>query len=85
MGSHITANELKTKGVTALRQATQDGSEAIISVRGRDKYVVIPIASYNRLRECELEVALIETRQDIKNGKVHRDSVKQHVQRVRRG
>lgn len=85
MGIHITANELKTKGVTALREATREGGEAVISVRGRDEYVVLPMASYHRLRECELEAALVETRQDLKDGKYHRENAKQHVKRIRRG
>ena len=40
----------------------------IITVRGKNKYVVLPIEKYNYLRECELETALLETKKDIKEG-----------------
>ncbi len=37
----ITANELKTKGVSVVENALQSHDEAIITVRGKDKYVII--------------------------------------------
>jgi len=82
MGNIITANELKTKGVTALNDATNDGSEAIITIRGKNKYIVLPIELYNHLRECELETALIESRKDLQNGKFIKESVEDHLKRI---
>ncbi len=81
----ITANELKTKGVSILNGDTADGSEIIITVRGKNKYVVLPIEKYNYLRECELETALLETRRDIKEGKFTKESVEKHIKRITRG
>ena len=69
MAQTITANELKTKGVTILNDETADGTEVIITVRGKNKFVVLPIEKYNYLRECELEAALLESKRDIKEGK----------------
>jgi PHD/YefM family antitoxin component YafN of YafNO toxin-antitoxin module len=80
--SIITANELKTKGVTALEQVFQHDTEAIISVRGENKYVVIDFEQYNKFREYELEIALLEARADIANGKVVSESVDEHMKRV---
>lgn len=85
MAQLITANELKTKGVTVLDAETSDGSEVIITVRGKSKYVVLPIEKYNYLRECELDTALMETRKDIKNGKFLKESVEKHIKRITRG
>ena len=85
MGNIITANELKTKGVSILKKATEKNNEAIISVRGKNKYVVLPFKYYNRLRECELEAALIETKADLKKGRIIRESVKSHMKRIKRG
>ena len=51
MADLITANELKTKGLTALDRAISNGNEAIITVRGKNKYVVLPFERYNHLRE----------------------------------
>ncbi len=85
MAQIITANELKTKGVSVLNEETSDGSEIIITVRGKNKYVVLPIEKYNYLRECELETALLETKRDIKEGKFIKESVEKHIKRITRG
>lgn len=85
MAQIITANDLKTKGVTILDKETSDDSEVIVTVRGKNKYVVLPIEKYNRLRECELEAALLETKRDIKEGKFVKESVEKHVKRIARG
>ena len=77
----ITANELKTKGVSVLNEETSDGNEVIVTVRGKNKYVVVPIEKYNYLRECELEAALIEAKKNIKEGKFVKESVEKHVKR----
>lgn len=85
MAQIITANDLKTKGVTLLNDETSDGSEVIITVRGKSKYVVLPIEKYNYLRECELDAALLESRKDIKDGKFIKESVEKHIKRITRG
>ena len=51
----ITANQLKTKGVSALESVIDENNAAIVTVRGKDKYVVLDLETYNHLRECELE------------------------------
>jgi len=78
----ITANELKTKGVSALENALQSDDEAIITVRGKDKYVIIDLKKYNKMREYELEVALLEARADVANNQIKKDSVAEHMKRV---
>jgi prevent-host-death family protein len=78
----LTANELKQKGVSALKDATSTNNEVIITVRGKSKYVVLPIAAYNSLRECELEIALIESRKDMENGRFIEESVEEHMKRI---
>jgi prevent-host-death family protein len=85
MAQIITANELKTKGVSVFNEETADGSEIIITVRGKNKYIVLPIEKYNYLRECELETALMETKRDIKEGKFTKESVEKHIERITRG
>ncbi len=82
MAQTITANELKTKGVTILTDETADGTEVIITVRGKNKFVVLPIEKYNYLRECELEAALLESKRDIKEGKFIKESVEKHIKRI---
>jgi PHD/YefM family antitoxin component YafN of YafNO toxin-antitoxin module len=78
----ITANELKTKGVSIIDALLKDESEAIITVRGEQKYVVLDMERYNFLRECELEAALKEARQELKDGRFVVESVDEHMKRI---
>ena len=75
----IMANDLKTRGVTLLDEALQQDDEAIISVRGKSKYVVMYLEHYNYLRECELEAALIETYKEIEEGKAKTLTADEHI------
>lgn len=76
----ITANELKTKGVSAISFALSKQAEAIVSVRGKQRFVVIEIEHYNYLRECELTAALAESRSDIATGRFFQQSAEAHLQ-----
>ena len=64
----ITANDLKVQGIKALHSELEDSSEAIISFRGKPKYIVIDFERYDRLRELELDRDYAEAMKDIKNG-----------------
>ena len=79
----ISANELKTRGISSIEKALGEGTEAIISVRGQGRYVVMDMQEYNRLRVCELETALYETRQQLAKGAVVEESVDEHIARIR--
>ena len=81
--SHLTANDLKTKGVAAIESILAERSEAIVSVRGKERFVVMDIAQYHYLRECELEAALAETRADLAAGRFVQESPEKHVARVK--
>ena len=80
--SHISANDLKTKGVAAIEAMLAEHSEAIVSVRGKDRFVVMDIAHYHYLRECELAAALAETRADLAAGRAVRESAEAHLARL---
>jgi hypothetical protein len=80
----ISANDLKTRGISALEDSIGTDGEAIITVHGKDKYVVLAMNAYNRLRECELDAALAQTKQDLKNGEFVRESVDKHIKRISR-
>ena len=75
----IMANDLKTRGVTLLDEALKQDDEAIISVRGKSKYVVMDLEHYNYLRECELEAALIETHKEIEKGRAKILTADEHI------
>lgn len=81
--AQITANDLKTRGIAAIESSLVDGrTEAVVSVRGADRYVVMEMAHYQHLRECELEAALAESRADIAAGRFVIESAVAHVARV---
>ena len=82
MNNTITANELKVGGVSALEPIVAQGSEAVITVHGKSTYVVLSTRDYDRLRECELAVALAESEADMKAGRYHEDSVEAHLKRI---
>lgn len=82
--SNLTANDLKTKGVAAIEAVLADRSEVIVSVRGKDRFVVMDIAQYHYLRECELEAALAETHADVAAGRFVKESAVAHVKRVKK-
>ena len=78
----ITANELKTKGASAVDACLCEHEEAIISVRGKDKYVVMNLEKYAKLREHELEIALLEAKVDIEAGRYSTTSVADHMKEI---
>lgn len=82
MENVVTANELKTKGISRIDEITSNGDEAIISVRGKQRYVVLTVEQYNYFRECELEAALVETHRDLDRGDTIQESVEAHIQRI---
>ena len=64
----ITANDLKVQGIQALNTELKDNDEAIISFRGKPKYIVIDFERYDKLRELELDRDYLETMKDIQSG-----------------
>jgi PHD/YefM family antitoxin component YafN of YafNO toxin-antitoxin module len=78
----ISANDLKTKGVSAIEQTLADQREAAVTVRGQSKYIVMSREQYAHLRECELEAALAESRADLDAGRFVKESVDKHIKRL---
>lgn len=80
--SSISANHLKTQGVSAISEALADAPEAMVSVRGKDRFVVMSIEHYHYLRECELSAALAESQADMAAGRFVTESVDAHMKRL---
>lgn len=78
----ISANDLKTKGIAAIEAVLAQQTEAIVSVRGKERFVIMDLAHYHYLRECELEAALAESRADLKAGRFVKESAEAHLQRL---
>jgi hypothetical protein len=83
--TYISANDLKTGGVSAIEAALTHQAEAIISVRGKERFVVMDLNQYHYLRECELETALAQTRADLTEGRIVKESAEAHVSRIMSG
>jgi len=67
----ITANQLKTNGVSLLDSMMETVSQVMISVRGKPRYMVVPIDKYEEMYESELDRALEDTQKDITNKRFH--------------
>lgn len=77
----VTANELKTKGISAIESYLKYDEEVVVSVRGQNRYVVIDLEKYAKLREYELTVALQEAKTDVADGRFVIESVDEHMMR----
>jgi hypothetical protein len=80
--SHLNANDLKTRGVAAIEAVLETQPEAMISVRGKERFVVMDVAHYHYLRECELDAALAQSQTDIAAGRFIDESAAEHVARL---
>jgi hypothetical protein len=78
----ISANDLKTRGISAIAKALKERSEVTVSVRGKARYVFMSNERYQDLRECELEVALAESKADLEADSFVRESVTQHLKYI---
>ena len=81
--TNISANDLKTKGVSAIETVLAMQTEAVISVRGKERFVIMDLEHYHYLRECELEAALAQTRADIAAGRFVKESAEEHLTRLK--
>ena len=80
--STLTANDLKTKGVSAVEACLKEDDEVIISVRGKERYVIVDIEKYAQMREYELAAALQEAKADVDAGRYTIESVAEHMRKV---
>jgi len=79
---YVSAGDLKKRGISLLDDVVEEQGGAIITVRGKSKYVIIDMNEYSRYREYELEAALAETRRDLAEGNFIEESVEDHMKRI---
>jgi len=80
--SEISANDLKVRGVASIEAGLAESTEAMISVRGKNRFVVMDIEHYQYLRECELEAALAQSRADYAAGRFVVETPEEHLARL---
>ena len=78
----ITANDVKTKGIACFEKMLAQQPEVVITVRGKERYVVMKVEQYHYLREMELEAALVEAKQDVSMGRITKTTINEHIAEV---
>lgn len=78
----ITANELKTKGISLVERLMKKSREVFISVRGRKRFVILPVDEYERLKEAELESIIRQAEKDYEEGRYVTESAEEHFKRL---
>ncbi|HSX51154.1 MAG TPA: type II toxin-antitoxin system Phd/YefM family antitoxin [Cellvibrio sp.] len=78
----LAANDLKTKGISAVEARLEVDEEVIISVRGQDRYVIMDLEKYNKLREYELAMAVQEAKAAVAAGQFITEPVADHMRRI---
>lgn len=78
----VMANEVKTKGVSLFDRLFEKASEVIINVRGKNKYVVIDIERYKRMRALELDKIYEEAMREIDAGRYSTD-ISEHLRELK--
>ncbi|MDO9148393.1 MAG: hypothetical protein Q7U52_12175 [Hydrogenophaga sp.] len=53
-------------------------------MRGKDRFVVMDVAPYHCLRECELEAALAQSKTDVAAGRALKETAVEHMARMER-
>ncbi len=78
----LTANDIKTKGISFVEKLIKKYNEVFITVRGKKKFVILPIEEYERLKEAELEKIIREAEEDYTQGRVIKESAEDHFKRI---
>ncbi len=78
----ISANDVKTKGVSFFGKMLEKADELVINVRGKNKYVVLEVERYNEFRQQELDLAHMKTMQDIKEGRYKVQTAAEHIKEL---
>jgi len=75
----ISANDIKTKGVSLIEKLLSACEEVIINVRGKNKYVIMDIERYKQLRQMELDNAYYKVMEDVKKGHYKIQKAHEHI------
>ena len=78
----ITANELKTRGISFVEKLFKKTSEVFVSVRGKKKFVILLVEEYERLKEAELESIIRQAEKDYEEGRYVVESAEEHFRRL---
>lgn len=77
----ITANQIKTRWTSIIEEWLWNNPQVFVKVRWEVKYVIISIDNYSKFRELELDNAIKESMDDIKNWKYTSD-IENHLTQI---
>ena len=80
----VTANEVKKRGVSLFGELLQKFDEVVINFRGKNRYIVVDIERYKKMRAAELEIAYQEVMKDYKKGDYGVLTPKEHIDKLKR-
>jgi hypothetical protein len=83
MKREIRAEALQRQGIGLIESTLIHDSEALVTVRGKGRYVIMDIDRYLELKEGELAAALIESREDMKAGRFVESSARDHLEALK--
>ena len=69
MDNILSINDLKRSSLTKIKNILQQETDIIVQERGKDACVLVAVEHYRYLRECELQVALLQAQKEIAQGK----------------
>lgn|GEM_PF-190946 len=78
----VSASDLKMKGISTIEHFLQDEEEVVISVSDKPRHVVMDIARYDFLRECEIATTWAQAREDVAAGCYRHEGTDAHLGRI---
>lgn len=78
----VSINELTKKCVSAIEGNFDDSDQLMITVNEDEHFVLMRLEHYNYLRECELQVARFQAKEDLKTGDFVMENVDDHIKRI---
>jgi hypothetical protein len=82
MQIEISANTIKTKGISFINKFIKNKNKVIVSVSGKKKYVILPIEEYEHIRDLEIEQAVKQAEDDYNNNRYIAESAEEHFKRI---
>ncbi len=78
----VSITQLTNQDISLIENNLSEDNELIITVDGEERFVIMRNEHYQYLRECELEVALYQSKSCLENGDFVIESVDEHIKRI---
>ena len=79
---NISINQLTNQDISLIENNLSEDKELMIIVNGEERFVIMRREYYQYLRECELEVALYQSKSCLETGDFVIESVDDHIKRI---